>query len=130
MIGIWTEKFGYHNRWEFWVYYVVFGLAQAPYYSFSQTVMAELSPPGFDFMFFGLFGMINRSSSILGPNVTQAIIARTGNTWHGFSFLFASCVVSCLIIWLAVDIPKGRRDAERWAVEQRGTALAKYLNKG
>jgi hypothetical protein len=68
MIGIWTEKFGwvsstplcpgydhvpidrYHNKWEFWVYYVVFGLAQTPYYSFSQTVMAELSPPGFDFM--------------------------------------------------------------------------------
>jgi hypothetical protein len=29
---------------------VVFGLFQAPYYAFSQTMMAELTPPGFDNM--------------------------------------------------------------------------------
>jgi len=29
---------------------LVFGFFQAPIYSFSQTVMAELTPPGFDFM--------------------------------------------------------------------------------
>ncbi len=32
------------------VYNVVFGLFQAPYYAFSQTMMAELTPPGFDNM--------------------------------------------------------------------------------
>ena len=31
-------------------YNVVFGLFQAPYYAFSQTMMAELTPPGFDNM--------------------------------------------------------------------------------
>ena len=31
-------------------YNVVFGLFQAPYYAFSQTMMAEVSPPGFDNM--------------------------------------------------------------------------------
>ena len=31
-------------------YNVMFGLFQAPYYAFSQTMMAELSPPGFDNM--------------------------------------------------------------------------------
>ncbi|TFY67506.1 hypothetical protein EVG20_g3925, partial [Dentipellis fragilis] len=50
MIGIWTTKFGFHNVWEFWAYNVVFGLFQAPYYAFSQTMMAELTPPGFDNM--------------------------------------------------------------------------------
>jgi Vacuole effluxer Atg22 like len=40
----------FHNKWEFWAYNVVFGLFQAPYYAFSQTMMAELSPPGFDNM--------------------------------------------------------------------------------
>ena len=29
---------------------IVAGLFQAPYYAFSQTMMAELSPPGFDNM--------------------------------------------------------------------------------
>ena len=31
-------------------YNVVFGLFQAPYYAFSQTMMAELTPPGFNNM--------------------------------------------------------------------------------
>jgi MFS-type transporter involved in bile tolerance (Atg22 family) len=71
--------------------------------------------------FFSLFGLINRTSSVVGPNVVQAIIDRTGNTWQGFPFLFAICFASSLIIWLAVDVTKGRQDAERWAVEQRGS---------
>ncbi|KAG2156428.1 autophagy-related protein 22-like protein [Suillus clintonianus] len=67
MIGIWTEKLGFHNVWEFWfvkilhfsccvfyilirAYNVLFGLFQAPYYVYSLTMMAELSPPGFDNM--------------------------------------------------------------------------------
>jgi len=66
--------------------------------------------------------LTNRASSIVGPNVIQSIINRTGNTWQGFSFLFAICFASSLIIWFTVDVDKGRRDAERWAVEKRGTA--------
>jgi MFS-type transporter involved in bile tolerance (Atg22 family) len=74
--------------------------------------------------FFGLFGLTSRASSIIGPIVIQAIIDRTGNTWQGFPFLFAICTMSSLVIWLAVDVPKGRQDAERWAVEKRGTTYA------
>jgi len=66
-----------------------------------------------------LFGLTNRASSILGPNVVQAIIDKTGNIWHGFAFLFAICLAPSLVIWLTVDVPKGRRDAERWAAERR-----------
>ncbi|THH21372.1 hypothetical protein EUX98_g8398 [Antrodiella citrinella] len=117
MIGIWTDKFGFHNVWEFWGYNVVFGLFQAPYYAFSQTMMAELTPPGFDNMFFGLFGLSNRASSMIGPNVIQAIINDTGNNWKGFPFLFALCFLASATIWFAVDVPKGRRDAVRWAEE-------------
>ncbi|KAK0190365.1 MFS general substrate transporter [Armillaria mellea] len=115
MIGIWTETIGFHNAWEFWFYNIVFGLFQAPYYAFSQTMMAELTPPGFDNMFFGLFGLSNRASSMIGPNVIQAIIDNTGNNWMGFPFLFALCFCASLVIWFGVDVTKGRRDAVAWA---------------
>ena len=71
--------------------------------------------------FFALFGFTNRASSVIGPNVIQVIIDKTGNIWNGFPFLFGICLASGLVIWLAVDVPKGRKDAERWAAEQRGT---------
>ncbi|KAH9833644.1 MFS general substrate transporter [Rhodofomes roseus] len=122
MIGLWTMKFGFHNTWEFWAYNVVFGLFQAPYYAFSQTMMAELAPPGFDNMFFGLFGLSNRASSMIGPNVIQAIINNTQNNWMGFPFLFALCTAASLVIWFGVDVEKGRRDAVVWAEQNRSYA--------
>ncbi|KAF5371301.1 hypothetical protein D9758_004260 [Tetrapyrgos nigripes] len=115
MIGIWTNAIGFHNVWEFWFYNVVFGLFQAPYYAFSQTMMAELTPPGFDNMFFGLFGLSNRASSMIGPNVIQAIIDNTGNNWMGFPFLFALCTSASVVIWFGVDVTRGRKDAVAWA---------------
>ncbi|KAI0758099.1 MFS general substrate transporter [Fomes fomentarius] len=122
MIGIWTTKFGFHNVWEFWAYNVVFGLFQAPYYAFSQTMMAELTPPGFDNMFFGLFGLSNRASSMIGPNVIQAIIDKSGDNWKGFPFLFALCTAASLVIWFGVDVTTGRRDAVAWAEKHRSYA--------
>ncbi|KAH9164091.1 hypothetical protein EDB89DRAFT_2018649 [Lactarius sanguifluus] len=35
---------------SFWVYNVVCGLLRGPRYSISQTMMGELSPPGFEYM--------------------------------------------------------------------------------
>src|SRR6266403_6338520 len=72
--------------------------------------------------FFGLFGLSNTASSMIGPNVIQMIINRTGNNWDGFPFLFFLCTCASLVIWFAVDVPKGRRAAVRWAAERRGTA--------
>lgn len=83
-------------------------------------MMAELTPPGFDNMFFGLFGLSNRASSMIGPNVIQAIIDDTGNNWKGFPFLFAICAAASIVIWFGVDVKKGRRDAVDWAERNRG----------
>ncbi|KAG2060272.1 hypothetical protein BDR06DRAFT_1002781 [Suillus hirtellus] len=133
MIGIWTKKLGsvlfdlFHDiiiplrsaLGSTTAYNVMFGLFQAPYYAYSLTMMAELSPPGFENMFFGLFGLFNRASSMVGPNVIQVIIDKTGNNWQGFPFLFAMCTVASVVIWFGVDVTKGRSDAVRWAAEQR-----------
>lgn len=71
------------------------------------------------FQFFGLFGLSNRASSMIGPNVIQAIIDKSGDNWKGFPFLFALCFAASLIIWFSVDVTKGRRDAAVWADGQR-----------
>ncbi|KAH9173293.1 vacuole effluxer Atg22 like-domain-containing protein [Lactarius sanguifluus] len=141
MIGIWTDKFGFHNSWEFWVYSVVYGLVIGPNFSISQTMMGELSPPGFEYMvraahspssvaicsqFFGLFGLSNRSAAIIGLNVIQVIVDKKGNNWKAFPVLFVLSALGCLVVWLGVDVPKGRDAAAQWAVEQRGTGASAY----
>ncbi|KAJ5643929.1 uncharacterized protein N7484_006436 [Penicillium longicatenatum] len=117
MLGLWTSRIGYHHRWEFYFYNVIFGLFQAPYYAYAQTMISELMPRGYDNMFFALFGITNRASSIIGPNVIQAIINDTRNNWMGFPFLFAICTGAMIAIGF-VDIEKGREDCRKFT-EQR-----------
>lgn len=81
-----------------------------------QTMMSELCPPGFEYMFFGLYGLTDRSSSIIGPTIIQKIIDNAnGNNWMGFPFLFALATVATLVLWIGVDLEKGRKDAVAYA---------------
>ncbi|PLB40762.1 uncharacterized protein BDW47DRAFT_82167 [Aspergillus candidus] len=121
MVGLWTGKIGYHHRWEFYLYNVVFGLFQAPYYAYAQTMISELMPTGYDNMFFALFGITNRASSIIGPNVIQVIINTTQNNWMGFPFLFAICATAMVAI-MFVDVEKGRADARRFVLAKTGAS--------
>ncbi|KDQ17216.1 hypothetical protein BOTBODRAFT_600563 [Botryobasidium botryosum FD-172 SS1] len=110
MIGIWTNKFGLHRTWEFWACNILLGLFQAPYYAFSQTIMAELVPPGYENMFFGLYGFSNVASSVIGPTVISEIVGIRNKNWDGFTFLFPLCLVACLVILFWVDVQKGKEE--------------------
>ncbi|KAN0137282.1 Autophagy-related protein 22-like protein [Lactarius tabidus] len=121
MIGLWTDKFGFHNTWEFWVYNALAGLTTGPAYSFTQTMMSELTPPGFEYLFFGLLGLFSRTASVIGPNVIQAIIDKNGNNWKAFPVLFVIGALGCLVMAFGVNVPKGRYAAAQWAAEKRGT---------
>ncbi|KAH9817799.1 autophagy-related protein 22-like protein [Melampsora americana] len=82
-LGIFMDKIGFHNSWEFWMYNFFVAVFQTPYYAYSVTMMAELTPPGHEKMFFSLYGFSNRASSLIGPSIIQAIINRTGSNWSG-----------------------------------------------
>lgn len=129
IIGLATTKAGYHSLRDFILYNVVFGLFQAPYYAYSQTLMAELTPRGYEGVFFGLFGTMNRASSVLGPNVLFAITEATGNRWWGFVFLTALCGVASLIVAF-VDVEKGREDCRVFAERGVADGVARGQNVG
>ncbi|KAJ5467646.1 Major facilitator superfamily domaingeneral substrate transporter [Penicillium sp. IBT 31633x] len=107
MLGLWTNRIGYHNS-SSWL---------LTFFQYAQTMISELMPHGYDNMFFALFGITNRASSIIGPNVIQAIINNTRNSWMGFPFLFAICAGAMITICF-VDIKKGREDCRKFT-EQR-----------
>jgi MFS-type transporter involved in bile tolerance (Atg22 family) len=115
MIGNWTDKFGFHNVWEIWLYQAFYGLFVCPWYSYSQILISSVTPPGHEFLFFSLFSIIGKTSSFIGPLVSSAIIDATPNQSGNsapFYFLFGLSLVSAAFIWFFLDLEKS-------AVEQQ-----------
>jgi MFS-type transporter involved in bile tolerance (Atg22 family) len=110
MIGIWTDRFGFHNLWEYWLYQVYYGFLVCPWYSYSQIMISEVTPRGHEFLFFSLFSIIGKTSSFIGPLVSSAIIDATPsyNNWTPFYFLFALSLVSCVVLVVFVDLDKSQ----------------------
>jgi hypothetical protein len=44
MLGLWSEKVGYHRLYDFWFYNILFGLFQAPYYAVSSLPPIVVNP--------------------------------------------------------------------------------------
>ncbi|KAH6673698.1 putative autophagy protein [Halenospora varia] len=88
MIGIWTQRFGFHHVWEVWMYQVFYGLFVCPWYSYSQIMISEVTPRGREFLFFSLFSIIGKTSSFIGPLVSSAIIDATPSGNNSTPFYF------------------------------------------
>lgn len=120
MIGIWTNKFGFHNTWEVWVYQAYYGFFVCPWYSYSQIMISEVTPRGHEFLFFSLFSIIGKTSSFIGPIVSSAIIdaSPTHNNSTPFYFLFALSLVSFGVLFFWVDLKKSQEEQEKFLVDK------------
>ncbi|KAJ5464134.1 Major facilitator superfamily domaingeneral substrate transporter [Penicillium sp. IBT 31633x] len=120
MIGIWTNRFGFHNAWEVWVYQAFYGLFVCPWYSYSQIMISEVTPRGHEFLFFSLFSIVGKTSSFIGPLVSSAIIdaSPSGNASMPFYFLFVLSVVSFFILFWGVDLKKSQEEQERFLLNK------------
>ncbi|KAG9247227.1 autophagy-related protein 22-like protein, partial [Calycina marina] len=123
-IGIWTDRVGFHNTWEFWFASALYGFAFGNQYSYGQAFMAELVPKGREFMFFSLLGIVNKGSAWIGPIACSAITDHTGNQWLGFPFVAALTFVPFVAIFL-ISVEKSRVECtaylEREAIDLRHT---------
>lgn len=142
LIGIWTQSFGFHNEWEFWLYQVVYGLFVSvqislwscqmltwqvcPWYAYSQTMISEVTPRGKEFLFFSLFSIMGKTSAFIGPIVSSAIIDADpkGNESLPFYFLFGLSLLSFGLLCFFVDLKKSRKEQERFLARER-TAKAR-----
>ncbi|KIY03112.1 uncharacterized protein Z520_01579 [Fonsecaea multimorphosa CBS 102226] len=130
MIGIWTQAFGFHNEWEFWLYQVFYGLFVCQWYAYSQTMISEVTPRGKEFLFFSLYSIMGKTSAFIGPIVSSAIIDADpkGNNSLPFYFLFGLTGLSFLLLFFFVDLKKSRREQERFlqkeeAAKQRRASI-------
>lgn len=121
MIGIWTQKFGFHHLWEVWVYQVFYGLFVCPWYSYSQIMISEVTPRGKEFLFFSLFNIMGKASAFIGPIVSSAIIDASPNNNNStpFYFLFGLSLASFALLALFVDLKKSRIEQEAFLAAER-----------
>lgn len=73
-------------------------------------MLAELTPKGQENLVFGLFGVINKASSWIGPVVIGAITEHTSNLWHGWPFIAGLFIIAILMIVFLVDVDKAKVD--------------------
>ncbi|GIZ37684.1 hypothetical protein CKM354_000112400 [Cercospora kikuchii] len=131
MIGIWTQRFGFHNKWEVWLYQVFYGLFVCPWYSYSQTMISEITPRGKEFLFFSLFSIVGKTSSFIGPFISSAIIDATdGNNSSPFYFLFALSLASFIFLCLFVDVKKSRVEQAEFLEREARLKAERKLRKG
>ncbi|KAI1339973.1 autophagy-related protein 22-like protein [Xylariaceae sp. FL0016] len=122
MIGNWTDKFGFKNVWEVWVYQAFYGIFVCPWYSYSQIMISSVTPRGHEFLFFSLFTIIGKTSSFIGPFVSSAIIDASPNQAAysaPFYFLFALSLISACGLWIFLDLKKSAREQEAFLEQEK-----------
>ncbi|PHH93296.1 hypothetical protein CDD83_7995 [Cordyceps sp. RAO-2017] len=122
MAGNWTDRLGFRNVWEIWLYQALYGLLVCPWYSYSQIIISSVTPRGHEFLFFSVFNVAGKASSFIGPLISSAIIdASPGgrNNSAPFYFLFALSLVSAAGIWTFLDLDKSAREQEAFLARKR-----------
>ncbi|CAG8765481.1 4856_t:CDS:10, partial [Dentiscutata erythropus] len=104
VIGFWLP-FGLVNKWEVWMYLVLFGLIIGSIQGYCQACFAIIIPEGHENEFFSLFQITAKGSSAIGPLVSGAITNYTHNIRNCYWFLFA-IIASPIFILATVDIEK------------------------
>lgn len=122
MIGNWTDKFGFKNEWEVWLYQAFYGLVVCPWYSYSQIMISSVTPRGHEFLFFSIFNIIGKASSFIGPLISSRIIDATpGGTNNSapFYFLFTLSLLSAVGLWVFLDLEKSAREQEVFLAKEK-----------
>lgn len=96
---------------EFWFLAWMVAVVQGGSQALSRSLYAGMSPAAKSGEFFGLFGIMEKFSAILGPLVFAAAVATFGNSRPAVLSVIAFFVVGGLLLTL-VDVEEGKRVAQ------------------
>jgi len=113
--GIGPKFGGLTTPGEMYALAVLFGGIYGPFQSYARSVFSEVIPRGEEARWFGLYSITDKSSSFLGPLIVGLISDATGNMRYAFFFLIGMMLAPLPILIWALDVPKGREDAEQYA---------------
>ncbi len=106
---------------EFWFLAWMVAVVQGGSQALSRSLYAGMSPAAKSGEFFGLFGIMEKFSAILGPLVFAATVAVFGNSRPAVLSVIAFFIVGGLLLTL-VNVEEGRRVAQEEDVALLGEA--------
>ncbi len=95
------------------------GLVQGGCQALSRSLFASMIPAHKAGEYFGLFGILERFSSVLGPAAFAVAIQWTGSSRAGVLPLIAFFAIGALLL-SRIDVDAGRRAAQQAERELRG----------
>jgi len=111
MIGfIPGAPFGLVNINELIILTGLHGFALGSVQSYSRTLLSELTPPGLESEFFGIFELTDKGSSWIGPFVVAMIYETTGSMRLAFPYCIIMIVGAMLFLYFCVDVEEGIKE--------------------
>lgn len=111
ILGFFTTSFGLKHKSEMYLLSCWYGLSLGGLSTISRSLFGLLVPKGKESLFFALFAITDKGSSVLGPLVVGLITDKTHNIRYCFWFLFGTLILS-LPVFHQLNLERGQKEAE------------------
>ncbi|MET0291328.1 MAG: MFS transporter [Steroidobacteraceae bacterium] len=89
---------------EFYVMAVVIGLVQGAVQALSRSLFGRMVPPGKSAEFFGLYNMVGKFGTVLGPVLVGAVAFGTGSSRASILSLAVLFIAGALLLWRVREV--------------------------
>lgn len=110
VLGFFTPWFGLRRPFEMYLMAAWYGLALGGLNAVCRSVFSLMIPRGHETMFFALFSVTDKGSSILGPAITGLITDKTHNIRYTFYFLLFMLLLAALV-FSKLNVERGIRES-------------------
>lgn len=110
ILGFFQPWIGLNHSWELYALASWYGFMLGALNAVTRSMYSLLIPKGHEVMFFALYAVTDKGSSILGPTVTGMITDTTHNIRYTFYFLLGMMLLAASV-FSRVDYERGVRDA-------------------
>lgn len=111
ILGFMINSIGLKHSFEMYILAVWYGISLGGLSAVSRSVFSLIIPKGQESIFFSLFNVTDKGSSIVGPVLIALLTDKTHNIRYAFYLLFLLLIIS-LPIFNSLDISRGKQEAQ------------------
>lgn len=115
ILGFFFENIGLKHKVEMYFLAIWYGLSMGALNAVSRSIFALIIPSGRESIFFSIFNITDKGSSIVGPVLTGLIIDRTHEIRYSFILLLLFLILA-LPIFNSLNVEEGKEEAQKEAL--------------